>query len=88
MQQSDLPLEIQCRLPWIEQIGKKHCLYQTIIGCLQDMPSNRLQMADIHRKMASLSQAQPKTLTMVADVLENRHSQVWQSSQELEDLKV
>ena len=87
VQQSQLPLEIQRWLPWIEQITKDHCLYQTIVDCLQDEPESRPRMADIHMKFAVLSQAQSKTLAMVADLLEMGKSEVMLKFQELAFLK-
>ena len=74
--QSKLALEVLRRLRWIEQIDKHHCLYQTVIDCLQDEPADRPSVADIHKKISSLTEAKPRTLSMVADVLERKQVQV------------
>ena len=44
-------------------------------------------MADIHKEIADLSQAQPKTMAMVANVLEKGKLEVMQDLEELEQLR-
>ena len=75
-------LQAHKRKQWLDQLGTSHCLYKLIVNCLQDEPGHRPSMTELYTELEGLCQQRPKTLSMVARLLED------EISKEIDSLKL